>query len=179
MSDATNGDFEREAHSRHSQLRETIVEHVFVGDLLRHLWCERVFDAEILRSDFDAGYDLVLTRKDIVRHIQLKALRVGGATKSVNVSLMLSSKPSGCVLALGVTDDLAISNYRWFGGAPGRPLPDISKHQIAKHPKGNSKGVKHERPGHRKVGMSTFRTLPTIAAVAHALLGDLHAADME
>jgi hypothetical protein len=41
--------------------------------VLRALWCRGVFDVEVLRSEFDAhGYDLVMARGRIVRHIQLK-----------------------------------------------------------------------------------------------------------
>jgi hypothetical protein len=54
-----------------STLRERIVEHVFVGDALRTLWRRNITDVEILRPDFDAhGYDLVVCRGLIVRHIQ-------------------------------------------------------------------------------------------------------------
>jgi hypothetical protein len=38
----------------HSTLRERIVEHVFVGDVLRTLWKRGVTDVEILRPEFDA-----------------------------------------------------------------------------------------------------------------------------
>jgi hypothetical protein len=57
----------------HSTLRERIVEHVFIGDVLRTLWRHGVTDVEILRPEFDAyGYDVVMSRGAIVRHLQLK-----------------------------------------------------------------------------------------------------------
>ena len=38
-----------------------IVEHLFIGETLRHLWTREIFDAEILRSKFNAdSYDPVL-----------------------------------------------------------------------------------------------------------------------
>jgi hypothetical protein len=47
-------------HFTHSTLRERIVEHVCVGDVLRTLWRLGVTDVEILRPEFDAhGYDVV------------------------------------------------------------------------------------------------------------------------
>ncbi|MFE3835591.1 hypothetical protein [Pseudogemmobacter sonorensis] len=62
---------DHEKHSRNSVLREIILEHLFVGELLRHLWRAGVTDAEILRSEFDAGgHDLVLSRDALTRHIQ-------------------------------------------------------------------------------------------------------------
>jgi hypothetical protein len=36
-------------HYLHSKLREPIVEHVFVGDVLRELWSRDIFDVEVLR----------------------------------------------------------------------------------------------------------------------------------
>lgn len=41
-------------HSRHSTLRERIVEHRFVADALQHLWKRDIFDVEVLRPEFDA-----------------------------------------------------------------------------------------------------------------------------
>jgi hypothetical protein len=56
----------------HSVLRERIVEHVFVGDVLRTLWRRGVTDVEILRPEFDAhGYDVVMSCGTVVRHVQL------------------------------------------------------------------------------------------------------------
>jgi hypothetical protein len=47
-------------HFTHSTLRERIVEHVFVGDILRTLGRLGVTDVEVLRPEFDAhGYDVV------------------------------------------------------------------------------------------------------------------------
>ena len=64
---------EKTAHYLHSTLRERIIEHVFVGDALRRLWQRGVTDVEVLRSEFNAGgYDLVMSYRKIVRHIQLK-----------------------------------------------------------------------------------------------------------
>jgi len=47
----------------HSTLRERIVEHVFVGDVLRTLWRRGITDVEIVWPEFDAhGYDVVMSR---------------------------------------------------------------------------------------------------------------------
>ena len=82
---------DREAHSRHSALRERIVEHLFIGEVLRVLWKRDIFDAEILRSEFDAGgYDLVICRGPIVRHVQLKVSLTDSNTKKITGSLRLA-----------------------------------------------------------------------------------------
>jgi hypothetical protein len=98
-------------HSINSSLREHIVEHVFVGEALRRLWQHGIVNVEVLRSEFDAhGYDLVLARGNIVRHIQLKtglAKRPG----DVSVPMSLAEKPSGCVIWISVTEKLDLGPY--------------------------------------------------------------------
>jgi len=79
----------------HSTLRERIVEHVFVGEVLTTLWRRGVLNVEILRPEFDAhGYDVVMSRGPVVRHVQLKTQAAG----KVSVGRALAEKPSGCVV---------------------------------------------------------------------------------
>ncbi len=157
-----------------SALRERIVEHVFVGEALRKLWQLKVREVEVLRSEVDAGgYDLVMSHRNIVRHIQFKSITEGGKAASINVSLKLMEKPSGCVIWIVVDDNLHLKSYRWFGGAPGQPLPDISEFKMAKHAKGNAQGVKLKRPNHRVVPVSRFEKLDTMEAVLNKLFGPL------
>ena len=113
-------------HYQHSMLRERIIEHVFVGDALRELWRAGVMDVEVLRSEFDAyGYDLVMSRGPITRHIQLKA---GTKPKPIKIAIQsaLSEKPGGCVLWIHVSDRLEMGPYYWLGGSPGERLPDLA-----------------------------------------------------
>jgi hypothetical protein len=162
----------KEKHSIHSTLRENIIEHLFAGELLRQLWRRDIFDAEILKSEFDAGgYDLVLTCQNLTRHIQLKVSRLGGARNDINVSLRLTEKPSGCVVWIIVDDDLNFCEFRWFGSVEGGPLPDISNFKVVKHTKGNAEGVKGERLGHRVVKKSSFDTLQDMDHLLASLLG--------
>ncbi len=123
-------------HFLHSTLRERIVEHVFVGDMLRSLWRRGITEVEVLRSEFDAGgYDLVVAFQRIVRHIQFKSMVAGGRAANVKVSLKLAEKPSGCVIWIIVTPDLGFDHFLWFGGTPGLPLGDIEQFRTAKHTK--------------------------------------------
>jgi len=163
------------SHYIHSTLREHIVEHVFVGDALRLLWKLGVTDVEVLRSEFDAGgYDLVMSRGKVDRHIQFKTVTVGGKAANTKVSLKLMDKPSGCVIWIVVTPkQLRFEYYLWFGGLPGRPLPDISEFKVAKHSKGNAEGEKIERPNHRIIPRGRFERLDTLDAVLKKLFGTL------
>jgi hypothetical protein len=93
-------------HYRKSSLRERIIEHIFVGDALREWWRDGVTDAEVLRSEFDAHvYDLVISRGNVVRHIQFKASTRSKPSR-VSVSRSLFEKPSGCVIWIRVSADL-------------------------------------------------------------------------
>lgn len=167
-------DDEGSAHFTSSVLRERIVEHVFVGELLRRLWQRGVIDVEVLRSEFDAGgYDLVFGWKTIIRHVQFKTVRLGGKAGSVKVSLKLAEKPSGCVIWIVIDDDLRLAHYLWYGGAPGEPLPDIQAFPIAKHVKPSANGKKAERPGHRVVAAGRFAKLDDLDAVIARLFGSV------
>ena len=87
MDDLTD---EAASHYLYSTLRERIVEHVFVGEALRRLWQRGVTDVEVLRSEFDAGgYDLVMSRGKVTRHIQFKSVMVEGKAARTSVSLKL------------------------------------------------------------------------------------------
>ena len=62
-----------ERQFRSSSHREKVVEHVFLGELLRHLWVARIAGVQVLKPEVDAsGYDLVLSLGKVIRHVQLK-----------------------------------------------------------------------------------------------------------
>jgi hypothetical protein len=49
------------SHYAESSARENLIEHVFLGELLRGLWRKNVRDLEVLRPEVDSGgYDLAL-----------------------------------------------------------------------------------------------------------------------
>ncbi|MBA9859252.1 hypothetical protein [Ralstonia insidiosa] len=174
MHESGSGPAQNEQHFVQSVLRERIIEHVFVGEVLRRLWQLGVAEVEVLRSEFDAGgYDLVLSYKDVVRHVQLKSAIEGGKTSVVSVSLKLADRPSGCVLWIIVDEQLAFRGYRWFGGLPGQRLPDVGDKKVARQSRANKDGVKGDRPGHRTLRRGDFETLATLDAVLQRLFGDL------
>ena len=144
--------------SRTRLLRErTVVEHVFVGEALRALWCRGVVDVEeSLRSEFDAyGYDLVMARGDIVRHIQFKT---GKSAKpgDISIALALTDKPSGCVLWIRVSDRLDLGPFFWFGRAPGKKLRPIGDYKSPMRPTRNKLGERPLRKNHRLISGDEF-----------------------
>ena len=171
-------------HSTHSVLRERIVEHIFVGEVLRALWQRGVIDVEVLRSEFDAyGYDIVLSRGRIVRHIQLKTQAYG----SLVVAKALAQKPSGCVVWIGIDKEtLQLGPFLWFGGRPGRPLPDISQYQNPRRAMHNAKRERPLRKNHHQLprvptgwksegsrAPDPFTKVATVDAVISRLFGNL------
>jgi hypothetical protein len=74
------------SHFLQSSLREKVLEHVFVGELLQCLWRARRRDVEVLRAETDAsGYDLVLECNDVLRHVQFKSSHNNALTRNVKV----------------------------------------------------------------------------------------------
>ena len=82
-------------------------------------------------------------------------------------------KPSGCIIWIFVTETLDLRSYRWLGGLPGDPLPDIRNMRVAKHTKANAKGKKAERPDQRIIPRSRFDSLGSLDEVLERLFGPL------
>ena len=162
-------------NSRHSTLRERIIEHTFVADALRSLWRQGVLDVEVLRSEFDAhGYDLVMAQGQIVRHIQLKT----GTTQKpgdVSVALALADKPSGCVIWIRVTEALDMGPFFWFGGMPGERLPQIEQYPTPRRATHNKQGERPLRLNHRLIPKTEFKAVQSIEDVLRKLFGEVRA----
>ncbi len=137
-------------HSQQSSYRENLVEHLFIGELLRALWPRRV---EIMKPNVDdGGYDLVMETEAVTRHVQLKASTQRAKTAKQNVHRRLQSKPSGCVIWIQFCEDtFELGPFLWFGNSPGRQLPDLTDFKVARHTKGDSAGKKKERPAIRVI----------------------------
>jgi hypothetical protein len=168
-------------HSLLSSYREMLLEHLFAGEVMRHVWLSGIKRLEILKPQVDdGGYDLVLEGNAVVRHVQLKATFRGSTVARFNVNTGLALKPSGCVVVLLFEPEtLELGPFLWFGAKPGDPLPSLTAYPIAKHTKGNAQGVKLPRPSLRVVPRSAFKLAETVAAVAERLFGALPAAASE
>ena len=164
-------------HSTHSTLRERIVEHLLAGEALRVFWRRGIRDLEVLRSEFDAyGYDLVLSRGPIVRHIQFRTkLQTSGAAavkpRRVSISRQLGDKPSGCVIWIVVTPMLELGPYYWFGGLPGEPLPDIDGYRKPKRIGRTAEGNRPPRTNQRTIPTSEFEFVGDLEGILAKLFG--------
>jgi hypothetical protein len=161
------------AHFLESGIREKLIEHLFVGDLLRCLWRQGIRDIEVLRAEVDrAGYDLVLEAGGVLRHIQVKTSYRGSKTARVGINTGLARKPGGCVIwILFDPDTMDLGPFLWFGGEPGKPLPPLGD-RVGKHSKGDRTGNKAARPKIRLIVKGQFSTLSSMAEVAQALFGN-------
>jgi len=87
-------------HSTHSSGREKVLEHIFLGDLLRALWRMGVHDVQVLRPEVDRnGYEFMLGHERIRRSVQLKSTYRGGKANEVTVNRHLENE-SGTALEL-------------------------------------------------------------------------------
>ncbi len=160
-------------HSAHSSSREKVLEHLFVGELLKCLWLKGVYDAELLRADTDAGgYDIVVDNgPGIIRHIQLKTSRRGGKAKRQKVNMKLAEKPSGCVIWIEFNEKtLELGPFWWLGEAPGTKMLKLGN-KIAKQTKGDKTGHKSERPNVRVLARGKFTKLATMEKLVERLFG--------
>lgn len=160
------------SHFLQSSLREKLLEHLFVGDLLRALWRKGCRDIELLRAEIDyAGYDLVVECNGVMRHIQLKSSHSSSSTRDVKVHLSLAKKPCGCVIWINFdAETLALGPFLWFGASPNTALPSLGN-RIARHTKADRTGTKAARPNLRLIARSQFQELTTMDDVVAALFG--------
>ena len=150
--------------SMNSSYREKLIEHLFIGELLKFSWQENEVLIEVSKPEVDnSGYDIIIEYSGILRHIQLKASFVGSKTASQSLHLKLSEKPSGCVIWIYFDKEtLELGPFYFFGDKAGKPLPNIEKEPVARHSKANSDGYKAERPNIRKLNKGKFERINSV-----------------
>ena len=151
-------------HFLKSSFREKLIEHLFIGELLKLSWTDGSCTLEIATPEVDnQGYDLIAEEGGIIRHIQLKGAYKKASASSQKVHIALSRKPSGCVIWVYFDEEtLNLGPFLFFGGNAGEPLPDLSNFRVAKHTKANAQGVKKERPEIRVINKGEFTKIESI-----------------
>ena len=114
-------------HSINSSFREKLIEHLFIGELVKSLWQKGVKNAEVSKPEVDnAGYDVVMEVAKVIRHIQLKTSFNGSRTSQQKINIGLAAKPSGCVIWIYFDPKtLELGPFLWFASGPGKPLANI------------------------------------------------------
>ena len=171
--EGTHTGMDAQQHSLRSSHRESLLEHLFAGEIMKRLWIRGDWRLEVLKPQVDdSGYDLVMEANSIVRHIQLKASFTGSTIREAKINSLLGVKPSGCIVFMWFDPKtLGLGPFAFFGGAPGAKLPDISGLKVGRHTKGNAQGFKAERPNIRTIPLSQFEALPDVDAVVERLFG--------
>jgi hypothetical protein len=147
-------------HTENSSYREKLIEHLFVGELLKLSWLHHGCSLDVAKPEVDnSGYDLIAEVKGLVRHIQLKTSIIGGKTANQKVHTKLAEKPSGCVVWIYFNEDtLHLGPFFYFEVDAG----SLGGRKLAKHTKGNKDGVKAERPNLRVVPKGSFTKFESI-----------------
>jgi len=160
-----------EQHYLKSSFREKLIEHLFIGALLKMSWCKGSCSLEVAKPEVDNhGYDVIVEEAGIIRHMQLKTSRFGGSTASQKIHTALSGKPSGCVVWIYFNETTQeLGPFLFFGGVAGKPLPSLDGFKTAKHTKGNAEGVKNERPAIKVVPKGKFTKFNTLEQVYERL----------
>ncbi len=160
-------------HSLHSSYREKLIEHLFVGELLKFSWKAKCFGVEVSKPEVDrSGYDLIAEANGVLRHIQLKAAFRGSTTATHKLHISLATKPSGCVVLVYFDKEtLDLGPFYYFGSEPGEPLPKLDGLKVAKHTKGNASGLKMDRPNIRVLNKGSFVKLDAISELYLKLFG--------
>ncbi len=160
-----------EQHYLKSSYREKLIEHLFIGELLKLSWACSACSIEISKPEVDnQGYDLIAEDNGVLRHIQLKTAKLDAKASYQKVHIALANKPSGCVLWIFFDETtMQLGPFLFFGGAPGERLPDISQFKVAKLTKGDKDGVKAERPDIRQIPKSKFTLYSSIEALYSVL----------
>ena len=159
-----------------SSFIESLVEHVFISEVLQEVWYSHRKTIEVLRSEVDSsGYDVVFECDKILRHVQLKTSKESAKTAYQKVSLVLADKPSGCVVWIIRHEDSNLRRmnltYRYFGDEPMKPLPSLTDLPSAKQSRGNAQGFKADRPGLKVVPKNRFTPIATTKELVERLFG--------
>ena len=157
-----------------SVYREQLLEHLLIGELLRHSWLTDGARLEVSKPEIDrAGHDILLGVRKVVRHVQLKSSSTVAKTARQNVHIELAGKPSGCVVWTRFdAGTLRLGPFLFFGGRPGEPLPSLEDCPVARHVKADSTGRKAVRPNLRVVPRHRFTEIATLEALYIELFGN-------
>ena len=154
-------------HTQFSSYREKLIEHLFIGELLKISWLHHGCSLEVAKPEVDnSGYDAIAETEGVVRHIQIKTSIAGGKTATQKVHTKLAEKPSGCVVWVYFdAETMRLGPFLYFGADAGKPMPSLSERKIAKHTKGNKEGFKAERQNIRVLPKSAFKRITTIEGI--------------
>lgn len=160
MKDAER-DHRIKALAERSSYVENVLYHALVADLSALVWKRDPFTAlQVFNSEVDdSGFDVVLGLGAQMRYVQLKQAHEDKIPPHCSVRLSFSSLPGSCVVLMSHTlADLRLTKFRFFGGAPSEPMPNIETMRQPKAPgRRNAAGERKVRENYREVPVRQFR----------------------
>ncbi len=163
-------------HTHSSGFREKLIEHLFIGELLKCSWEDGTCAVEVSKPEVDRkGYDLIVESGKVIRHVQMKTTHKKRKAASQKVHIALADKPSGCVAWIYFDEEnIELGPFLFFGGSAGEPLPSLEGMKVGKHTKGDREGTKAERPEIRVVNKGNFGKYSTVREIYERLLNGGH-----
>lgn len=149
-------------HYTNSTEREKLIEHLFISDILKIAWLgEGSFVYEISKPEVDGyGYDLIIEKGDLIRHVQLKTKIISGKTANWKAHISLAKKRSGCIIVIMFDEQLKLGPFLFCGGSCSEGIQLSEK--IATHTKHNKEGIRGLRDNIRVMSKSAFREIATL-----------------
>lgn len=140
-----------------------MIEHLFLADVLRHMWYKRREVVEVAKAQVDSwGYDVVLACGAKTRHVQLKT------SLPVDVNERLGVRPGGCVVAALPGPNAERLEYRFWDATRGFEAFRLTRSTVYKR----GQDAKAEKPGHRRVPNSQFGHRQDVAGLCAILFPD-------
>jgi hypothetical protein len=114
----------------------------------------QVFNAEV----DDSGFDVVLGFGSQLRYVQLKQAHSAKTPSHCSIRLSFSTIPGACVVLMSYSmDELRLTQFRFFGGEPDKPMATIANLPHSKSPgRRNEMGERKVRVNYRDVPVSKF-----------------------
>ena len=150
-----------------------LIEHRFIADIMMIAWYKHQATVEILRSEIDvSGYDIIMSYKNIKRHIQLKSSIAGGRTVQQRINISLLEKENPCIVWLVREYDEEKKDFNfkylfWGARTGGRNTADIKNCKKPRDAKG-----KKEKLNHRNVPKGKFEVCEDIEDLFSKLFGN-------
>jgi hypothetical protein len=150
-----------QALAERSSYVENVLRHAFLAELSFLVWANDPFDSlKVSNAEVDdCGYDVVLARGNIVRHVQLKQAHDEKIPKQFSVRVSFATLPGSCVVVIShALADLRPTSYGFYGGGPKDEMPYIDVRRITKSPgRRNANGERVLRLRYRDVPFSRFK----------------------
>ena len=168
-----------QALAERSSYVENVLRHAFLAELSCLVWKNDPFDSlKISNAEVDdAGYDVVLARGNVVRHIQLKQAHDKKTPQKFSVRVSFATLPGSCIVVIShALTDLTPTSYAFYGSKPVEPMPYIEAHSTTRAPgRRNADGGRVLRARYRDVPFSRFKRGLTAKELLDELFPDAYA----